>query len=125
MSLTYSSWVTTIQNLSGIPSTDATLPQVLPNVIDDAEQRMYRELDLQNTRVTDSSRALTAGTRTFNLPSSNGTFIVVEQINAITPAGTTNPELGTRNQVVPASKEMLDAMWPSVTGSTVPQYFAH
>jgi hypothetical protein len=32
--------------------------------------------------------------------------------------------LGTRNPLTPASREMLDFLWPSATGSTVPTYFA-
>src|SRR4029077_5001358 len=96
----------------------------LPSAIDDAEQRLYRTLDLLNTITRDSSASLTAGNRTFNLPASIGTFIVTEQINVITPSTQTNPDLGTRNSLLPASKEFLDATWNSVNGSTVPQYFA-
>ena len=50
--------------------------------------------------------------------------MVVDELNVITPAGTVNPDSGTRNALVPASEEMLNFLWPSVTGSTVPQYFA-
>ena len=124
MSLTYTSWLNSISNLAQIPTTDPNFQIVLPNVIDDAEQRMYRELDLLNTVVRDSSLSLTPGLRTFNLPSSIGTFIVTQQFNAITPAGTVNPDSGIRNPLTPVSKEMLDAMWPSSVGSTVPSYFA-
>src|SRR5262249_42318761 len=105
-------------------STDATLPQVLPNVIDDAEQRMYRELDLLNTVTRDSSSSFTAGSRTFNLPTSTVQFLVTQQMNAITPAGQTNPDAGTRSPLTQATKEMIDALWPSTTGSAVPVYYA-
>lgn len=124
MSLTYSSWAGSIANLAQIPASDANFNTMLPNCIDDVEQRLYRTLDLLNTVTRDSSAALTAGLRTFNLPSSIGTFYVTEDINVITPAGTSNPDLGTRNTLVPASKEMLDMLWNSSTGSTVPVYFA-
>lgn len=124
MSLTYSQYVTDLANLLVVPTGDAAFQTALPNIIDDAEQRVYRELDLLNTIVRDSSSAFTTGTRTFNLPSSTGTFVVTEDINVITPAGTTNPELGTRNALVPVSKEYLDFAWPSSNGSTVPTYFA-
>ncbi len=124
MSLTYSTWVTSIANLMAIPSSDGNLATVLPNIIDDAEQRLYRELDLLNTVTRDSSRAFTTSTRTFNLPSTLGTFVVVDQMNVITPSGTSNPELGTRNSLLPTSREMLDTLWASSSGSTVPTYFA-
>jgi hypothetical protein len=125
MPLTYATFLTSIANLMPVDfTTNAELLIDLPNIIDDIELRMYRELDLLNTVVRDSSAGLTAGLRTFNLPSTNGTFVVTEQINVITPAGQTNPELGARTSLVPASKEMLDFLFPSVTGSTVPTYFA-
>src|SRR5579863_6544206 len=120
MSLTYSSWANSIATLAQIPASDANFNTMLPNCIDDVEQRLYRTLDLLNTVTRDSSAALTAGLRTFNLPSSIGTFYVTEEINVITPAGTSNPDLGTRNTLVPVSKEMLDMLWNSSTGSTVP-----
>jgi hypothetical protein len=96
---------------------------VLPNIIDDMEQYLYRELDLLDTS-TRSTATLTAGNRNFTLPTYNGEPIVTDELNVITPAGTTNPESGTRVQLVPASDEMLNALWPSVSGSTVPQYWA-
>jgi len=126
MSLTYSQWNAQICNLAGGNElqTDANFQAMLPSAIDDAEQRLYRTLDLLNTITRDSSAALTAGNRNFTLPSSIGTFVVTEQINVITPFGTSNPDSGTRNPLLPTSKEFLDATWNSVTGSTVPQYFA-
>lgn len=125
MSLTYTQFVDSLVNLAPFPSSaDVGFSTDLPNIIDDAELRLYRDLDLLNTVVRDSSSALTTSTRTFNLPSSIGTFVVVEDINIITPSGTSDPESGTRNPLLPTSKEALDALYPSSTGSTVPQYFA-
>ncbi len=124
MPLTYSTYVSSLFNLSAIPAGDTGLTADLPNIIDYAELRLYRDLDLQDTSVRDSSAALTAGARSFTLPSSIGTFIVTDEINVITPVGVTDPELGTLNSLVPASEEMLNNMWPSVAGSTVPVYFA-
>jgi hypothetical protein len=124
MSLTYSTYVTSIANLIPTPTSDANFQTVLPNVIDDAEQRIYRELDLLQTVVADSSSQFTTGQRVFNLPSSIGTFVVTQRINAITPASATSANLGTRNPLTPCSPEMLDFFWPSSNGSTVPGYFA-
>lgn len=123
MSLTYTQYVSSLANLLVVPASDAGFQAVLPNIIDDAEQRLYRELDLLSTSAR-ATGTFTAGARTFNLPSTQGTFIVTDEINIITPAGTTDPESGTRNSLVPTSNEMLNVLWPSVTGSTVPQYFS-
>ena len=121
--LTYSTLLSTIANLLVVDVTSTTYLADFPNIVSDGELRIYRDLDLLNTVVRDSSTAASTGTRTFNLPSSNGTFVVVEDINIITPYGTSNPENGTRNPLVPATKEALDFLYPSSTGSTVPQYF--
>lgn len=123
MALTYAQFVTDLANFLVVPESDAAYLLAIPNIIDDAEQRLYRELDLLSTRVT-ATGALTANDRRFTLPTGSGTFVVVEQMNAITPVTTTNPDLGTRNPMIPSSKEVLDALWPSVTGAGVPNQFA-
>jgi hypothetical protein len=124
MSLTYSSYVTSIANLMAVPVSDANFGTMLPNMIDDAELRCYRALNLLDETVRDSSATFTASSRNFTLPTTNGTFINVEQFNVITPAGISSADSGTRNPMTAASKEMIDALWPSSTGSTVPLYFA-
>ena len=122
--LTYSTYVIGFANMLVVPTSDAGFQTMLPNSIDDAEQRLYRDLQLLNTVVRDSSIAFTTNTRTFNLPSAQGTFYVVDSIYAITPFGTTNPDQGTRNYLTPASRSFIDALFPSAAGSGVPQYFA-
>lgn len=122
MSLTYSSYVTALSTLTVIPSTNTDFLAILPNTIDYAEQRIYRELNILSSVVTDASSAFTAGNRNFALPNTT-TFVVVNGINVVTPVST-QPDSGTRNQLIPVAKEYLDAVWPSSTGSSVPQYFA-
>lgn len=124
MALTYAQYVTSLANLLVVPASDGGFLTDLPNIIADAELRIYRELDLLDTSVRDSSSAMVAGNRNFTLPSSLGTFVVTDELNVITPAGTTNPDGGTRNSLVPTSEEHLNTLWPSVAGSTTPQYFA-
>lgn len=124
MALNYTNYVQSLENLLVVSTTDVGFLAVLPNIIDDAEQRLYRELQLLNTVTRDISTTFVAGTRNFNIPSLNGTFYVVDSIYAITPAGTSNPELGTRNYLTPASRSFIDALFPSSAGSGVPQYFA-
>ena len=120
MTLTYSSLVTDLANMLVVPPTDANYLIVLPNVIDDAEQRLYRELDLLSTIVRDSTGVLTANSRNFTFPQH---FVVSESINVYTPAGTTV----NRNQLVPVTREFLDAVWPneaSASTPSIPQYYA-
>lgn len=121
----YTSWVTNLANAMVIASTETNFQSFLNQIIDDAEQRCYRDLDLLNTIVRDSSAALTAGTRTFSLPSQNGTFVVVESISVITPVGVTDPNSAsaTLNPLLPMWREALTYFYPSVNGSSVPQFF--
>ncbi len=128
--MNYSQFVISIANLLVVPTNEPRFVIALPDIITDSEQRLYRELGFISTIVRDSSAALTASNRNFTLPvgtattGPTGPFVVVDGINVISPAGTSNPDSGTRNQLTPVSKEFLDASWNSVTGSTVPAYFA-
>jgi hypothetical protein len=122
--MNYSEFVTQLANMLPVGTSDAGFVTALPTIITDAEQRLYRELDLLNTVLRDSSAALVSGNRNFTLPTTGGVFLVVDQMNAITPAGQANPDVATRNPLLPASKEFLDAMYPSNVGAGVPRYFA-
>lgn len=102
-------------------TTDPNFVAILPTIIDYAEQRIYRELDLLTTVVSDSSAALTASSRQFTFPQH---FVTSQQINLVTPAGTTDPDLGTRVALTPVTKEYLDNVWPSVVGAAVPASYA-
>lgn len=123
MSLTYATYVTALSTLTTIPSSNTEFQAILPDCIDYAEQRIYRELNLLSTVVRDASQALAPNSRNFTLPTSQGTFVVVNGINVITPAGTA-PDNGTRNPLTPVSRDYLDLVWPSATGTGLPTAFA-
>jgi len=106
-----------------VTTSDVNFTTVFPDGIDYAEQRCYRELDLLNTRVMQTT-LLSTGTRAFNLPSAAGTYVVADRINVITPASATTIDSGTRNPLMPTSRESLDFMFPANSYSTVPVYFA-
>lgn len=113
-----------LQNLSRLAqmagqaeyATDPDFLAVLNAIIDDAEQRAYRDLDLLMTRVTDGSAALTQSARAFTLPTTKGIFVVVEQVSLFYPAigGVQQPPL------LPVSKEALEQFWPSDLPPTTP-----
>src|SRR5262249_44461553 len=122
--LNYTTYVNQITNLMVQVSSDVNFATFLPGCIDYAEQRMYRELDLLATRVTDSSASTSTNNREFLLPTAVGTFLVVESINIISPAGATAAN-GNRNQLVETSREFVDAAYPSnLNYSGVPAFFA-
>lgn len=124
MSLTYTTYLNQISNLMVQSQTDPNFITFTPGMIDYAEQRIYRELDLQVSRVVDDSGSLTAQVRNFTLPTSLGVYTVVEQINVITPVTATSSG-GTRNPLTPVTKEYLDFAWPNATVfNGVPIYYA-
>jgi hypothetical protein len=121
--MNYTDLINTISNLTVIQSTDANFQQIFPQAIAYSEDRIYRELDLLST-VTRDSATLTASNRNFTLPSNNGRFVVTNGFNVITPATTTNPDLGTRIQLTPTSRDYLDNVGGSPTYTGLPTSYA-
>lgn len=97
------------------PVNDPDFVGILPSIIDYAEQRIYRELDLLSTIVRDSTGSLTANSRDFTLPSGQGRFVTTQGFNVYTPAGTTT----TRNQLTPQTRDYIDAAWPNETATSI------
>lgn len=116
------SYKTQIATMAVVSETDPAFVTILPQMITYAENRMYRDLDFLFTSIATTSYSLTAGSRTITVPAS--TFVVPEQINVITPAGTSSPDLGTRNPLLPTTREYLDAVFGVSSATGLPQYFA-
>lgn len=115
------SYIDQISTMTVVDSTDPAFLVVLPQMITYAENRIYRELDFLFTSISNTSYSTTVGSRTISIPS--GTFVVPEQINLITPAGTTNPNSGTRVPLLPTTKEFLDAVYGASQSTGQPKYF--
>lgn len=132
--LTYSTYVTQIAEMAVVDPADVNFQTILPSMIDYAELRIYRDLDLMNTSTSihDASIVLAAGNRNLSfpltLPDGSGTFVVSEQLNLITPSGQTDPDgaNATRVSLIPATKEFLDTVYGSnATASRgQPKYYA-
>lgn len=117
MTLNYTTYVEQLANLMVIVSTNAKFTTFLPGAIDYAEQRIYRELDVLNSRVVDNSGTFQANQENFTLPTALGTFITVESMNAMVG--------GVRSPMFPVSKDFIYSVYPSLTTATgVPTYFA-
>lgn len=122
MALTYNTFTTSLANMIVVPLDDPAFVAALPNIIDDAEQRLYRELDLLSARGK-ALATLTPFNRAFTLPtlSTGLSFRVVDQMNVCTPVGSTT----TLNPLSPVSADYLDALWPSSTvNAGLPTMFA-
>lgn len=123
MAYTYAQWVTAVANEIVETESRAEFQGILPSCIDYAEQRLYRELDLLET-VTRDYGSVTAGNRNFFLPQTNGRFVVTNGFNVITPALAPIVEAATRNQMVPVSRDYLDAVYGSIAGAGLPKEYA-
>lgn len=123
MSYTYAQYVANLANALVIPPTDANFLAFIPTIIDDGEQRLYRELDLLSTIVRDQSGALTANSRNFTLPQSQGRFVVTESMSVFSPVSSTI----TRKQLTPVTREFLDSVWgdnAAQSSPSLPDYYA-
>jgi hypothetical protein len=124
MPLNYGTFVSQAANLMVISSADPNFTTMLPGMIDYAEQRSYRELDLLRTQVTDATTTVSSGNRNFTLPTGIGTYIITDNINIITPSTATALN-GTRVQLTPVSREFLDITYPSGQLAVgVPEFYA-
>ena len=115
------SYVTQIATMAVVEENDPAFQIILPQMITYAENRLYRDLDFLFTSIATTAYGLTAGSRQIVVPS--GTFVVPEQINVITPSGTTNPDAGTRNPLLPTTKEFLDQVYNVASNTGIPKYF--
>ncbi len=121
---TYSNLLADVASTIVVDATDANFLAIFPQWINYAEDRIYRELDMLVANIRDSSSSTVANSRNFNLPTSIGTFLVLDAINIITPASTA-ADSGTRNRLTPVSLDVLDWTYPSATGAGVPSMFAY
>jgi len=123
MSLNYTTWLTEIALLSQFNADDPNFLSNLPSCSDYATDRITRELDLLNTNTSTSTPTVTVGTRIVNLSSLNPVFNVIRDVYIITPSGTTNPDLGSRNPMVISSRAFMDWTFGSATITGIPQYW--
>lgn len=117
MAMTYDQLNTYIQTLvvDQAPSVDYTT--IFPAAIQDAEQRIYRDLDFVATRTVQSPTNLVAGNRDYLLPTSVNTILVVQGISVVTPVGQSFG-VGKANPLEEVSLDTIDMSFtdPSVTG---------
>lgn len=130
MSLTYSSFVSEIATITAITSSvlvngDNNFQGIMPALIDYAEGRIYRDLDLPVTSIVDVSVSCSSGVRSVNLSTTQGTILVIQTLNLLTSAGATS-SYATRVPLVPASQSVINTIYPSAASSNCgqPEFFA-
>lgn len=119
MSYTYATLISALETTAVIQDSDSNWQNIKATILDQAEQRCYRDLQLLSTAVRDTSGTFASNNRNFTLPQSLGYFTTVKGINAVVN--------GVRSQLRPVSLHFLDATWPSdspLASPSVPKYFA-
>jgi hypothetical protein len=119
MSLTYTTWLSEVATLASTNINNVNFLIEVPNAIDYAEQRMFRDLDLVTTISRDSSQSTVASNRNVTVP---GAFIVLNAVNIITPAGVA-PDSGKRNPLTRTSEAFLDFCFPDNSIVGVPTLY--
>jgi len=130
VSTTYNDWLnqllTTCVVSQSDPNYSTTWQLMLPNFIDYAEQRIYRKLDLRDTRISSYLGLVLAGNQLMVLPTDNGTFVVVDQINVVTPVGATAFSVNrVFNTLQPTTMDFINTCYPVLTTTGVPRYWAY
>lgn len=128
--LNYTTYVSEIATLTAITSGvlvsgDGNFSGIMDAVVDYAEGRIYRDLDLPAVTVTDTSVSCVAGNRSISLSTTQGDLLVIDSLNIFSSAGTTSTN-ATRVPLVPTSKAVIDTIYPSAVSSNrgVPEFFA-
>lgn len=115
------SYIEQIATLAVVDAADPNYLIILPQMITYAENRMCRDLDFLSTVTANTNYATVSGIPTVAIAVAD--FVTLQQVNVITPAGTAVPNNGTRNTLLPATKEFLNLVYPSGSSSALPQYF--
>ena len=130
---TTNSYVNQMATMAVVDPTDTAFVEILPSMITYAENRIYRDLDFLFTSASNSNYSVLNGARKISIPPGanfgvsggygGGVLVVAEQINLLTPAGTTDPEGAIRIPLLPTTKEFLDAVYGSAALTGQPKYF--
>ena len=122
MSLTFAQYQSQMLALTQFNAGDPNFTTFLSSALDYAQDRINRELNLLDTVFSFNGFTATPNIRLFNFNAAN--MNVLLDVNIITPAGQTSPDLGTRNPVTICSKEYLNAVYNSATPTGIPVNFA-
>ena len=117
--MNYDDVVFEAQKILKYEASDNTFLDILPRMIDYGEYRIYVELDFLCTLASQTT-TLVASNRNVTLPSN---IIVAQSLNVITPSATTIPDNGTRNPLTRVGLDFLNALYPSSSGATVPEFY--
>lgn len=118
--MNYSEFIDRAMQVLNVPADDPEFVNIIPAMIDETENRIYRDFDFLAT-LSSQTALLTSSARTIALPTN---VIVCQSINVVTPSSTTNPNLGTRNPLTRVSLDWLNMVYPSTATAALPTKYA-
>lgn len=90
--------------------TDPNFQGILPTIIDEAEQRCYRDLNLLYATSV-QTLPTTAGNRIFNISAADPYIIAIERLRLFSPAGTDVASSTSQDPLLPMSVDVIDAIY--------------
>jgi hypothetical protein len=121
--LTYNGYVTQIATMAVVSTTttagvvvgvDAAFNAIIPQMLNYAELRIQRDLDLLQAQGQDSTRTFSAGNRLLTIPLS--AFVTVQTLS-VTVLGQTTP-------LLPVSQEFIQNVYTATGVFGTPKYFS-
>lgn len=133
MSYTYASFQQALALFMALPNASAwngatpspwpNFDAAVPSIVDYAEQRCYRELDLLNA-TSSQTITLVALQSTIDFSTLTPRLLILQEARLILPAGTTVPDLGERVPLTPVSTDYIRAVYGSAATADEPEFFA-
>jgi len=111
--LTYDSYVQQVATMAVVEPTDAAFVEIIPQMLNYAELRIQRDLDLLASQTT-YSYLMPTGTNTINLDVDN--LLTVQTVNVVVN--------GVPTPMLPTTKEFIQNMYSDPTATGTPKYFA-
>ena len=101
---------------------DANFQAILPTIVDEAEQRCYRDLDLLYATGV-QVLPVTPLNRIFDISSANPYILIIERLRLLLPAGSDSTNYVMAPPLMPTSVEVIDAIYSGAPFG-LPRYFA-
>lgn len=111
--MNYNDYVQQISTMAVVPSDDPNFTIIIPQMINYAELRIQRDLDLFAGQTVNTFYSTQAGIETVDIQDSD--FITIQGVSVGTSPST---------PLLPVTKEWLQYVYPSGSTSGVPKYFA-
>jgi hypothetical protein len=112
--MNYSDYVQQISTMAVIPSNDPNFTIIIPQMINYAELRIQRDLDLFAGQVVSTAYSTTLNVPTVDVQEADFLTIQSIMLSSTTP----------HTPLLPVTKEWLQYVYPTGTTSAAPQYFA-